>query len=165
MFAIRNHNDIDVITYLCKVTKDINKQTSKDEPKYPGFTALHFAAGEKLPAHAAILITHGAKTDIVNEDGFTALQLADEKTKTAMISSSFARFSMQSPPPVATQPTARRATLQPDSHASLKLRAGPLRRTSMLATLSSSVPVSAPISTTPPLINEVKEEDEDKLDD
>jgi len=84
MFAIRNHNDMDVVTYLAKTVKDINAQTTKDEPKYPGFTALHFAAGEHLPAHAAILITNGAKTEILNEEGYTALQLADEKTKTAM---------------------------------------------------------------------------------
>ena len=84
MFAIRNHNDIEVIKYLSSVAKDINKQTTKDEPKYPGFTALHFAAGEHLPAHAAILINNGAKTDILNEEGYTALQLADDKTKTAM---------------------------------------------------------------------------------
>lgn len=84
MFAIRNHNDIDVVTYLSKKVKDINTQTTKDEPKYPGFTALHFAAGEHLPAHAAILITNGAKTELQNDEGYTALQLADEKTKTAM---------------------------------------------------------------------------------
>ena len=84
MFAIRNHNDMDVVTFLCKKVNDINAQTTKDEPKYPGFTALHFAAGEHMPAHAAILITHGAKTEMQNEEGYTALQLADEKTKTAM---------------------------------------------------------------------------------
>ena len=84
MFAIRNHNEMDVVTYLCKKIQNINAQTTKDEPKYPGFTALHFAAGEHMPAHAAILITNGAKTEITNEEGFTALQLADEKTKTAM---------------------------------------------------------------------------------
>jgi ankyrin repeat protein len=84
MFAIRNHNDIDVVTYLAKKVKDINAKTTSEEPKYPGFTALHFAAGEHLPAHAAILITYGARTEIQNDEGFTALQLADEKTKTAM---------------------------------------------------------------------------------
>lgn len=84
MFAIRNHNDIEVVKFLCEKTKDINVQTTKDEAKHPGYTALHFAASEHLPAHAAILITFGAKTEIQNGEGFTALQLADEKTKTAM---------------------------------------------------------------------------------
>ena len=84
MFAIRNHNELDVVTYLSKKAKDINAHTTSEEPKYPGFTALHFAAGEHMPAHAAILITNGAKTELQNDEGFTALQLADEKTKTAM---------------------------------------------------------------------------------
>jgi len=146
MFAIRNHNDLDVVTYLCKKVKDINAKTKSDEPKYPGFTALHFAAGEHNPAHAAILITYGAKTEIQNDEGFTALQLADEKTKTAMMSSSFAKFSVNSPPPTITAPAARRSTMQPEdiARASVK-RAGPLRRTSMLASLSSG-------STTPPAV-------------
>lgn len=160
MFAIRNHNDIEVVTFLAKKSKDINVQTTKDEPKYPGFTALHFAAGEHLPAHAAILITHGAKTEIQNEEGYTALQLADEKTKTAMMSSSFARFSVNSPAPNVAPAANRRSTMQPEdiARASVK-RTGPLRRTSMLASLpSSGSPAAVPPSE--PMIHE-----DDNLDD
>lgn len=162
MFAIRNHNEMDVVSYLSKTVKDINAQTTKDERKYPGFTALHFAAGEHLPAHAAILITNGAKMDILNEEGFTALQLADEKTKTAMMSSSFAKFSMASPPPAGAPGVARRSTMQPEeiARSSVKVRTGPLRRTSMLATLSSNVPTSAPAVPSEPTVHE-----DDKLDE
>jgi ankyrin repeat protein len=153
MFAIRNHNDISVVEYLAGKVKNINAQTTKEEPKYPGFTALHFAAGERLPAHAAILITHGAELPIQNEEGFTALQLADEKTKTAMMSSSFAKFSMSTPAPVVA-PAVRRSTMQPED-TRVSVKRAPLRRTSMLAGLASgSNP--APSSTPPsePMIDE-----------
>jgi len=152
MFAIRNHNELDVVKYLAEKVQDINVATLDTDEKYPGFTALHFAAGENLAAQAAILITHGAKTEVRNHEGHTALQLADEKTKTAMMSASFAKFSMSGPPPEGAAPVQRRSTMQPEDRSSVK-RTGPLRRTSMLATLPSS---GGPAATPPsePMIHE-----------
>ena len=100
------------------------------DPKYPGFTALHFAAGEHLPAQAAILIKHGADTALTNAEGFTSLQLADENTKTAMMSASFAKFSLENPPP---------ADAAGEVKSDVKKRTGPLRRTSLLAQVPGQV--------------------------
>lgn len=145
MFAIRNHNDIDVVKYLCEKSKALDAQTFSSEPKFTGFTALHFAAQERLPAHAAILITNGAKTDIKDKDGSVAMQLADEKTTTAMMSSSFAKFQLETggvapktPSPVPDHSPARRSTIQGDALSNrASTRTGPLRRTSMLAQQST----------------------------
>ena len=92
IFAVRNHNGLDVISLLAKLTgpEQINQQIH-DDPKFPSYTALHFAAVEHLPAIAATLVKFGAQTDIANGDGFTALQLCDEKTKIAMMSAEHAR--------------------------------------------------------------------------
>jgi len=140
MFAVRNHNDMEVIAYLAERTKTMNDKIHMEDPKYPGFTALHFAAGEHLPALAAILIKHGADTALTNAEGFTSLQLADEITKTAMMSASFAKFSLENPPPADAIPAPEH-----------KKRTGPLRRTSLLATAnvghsreSSSAGVNTP---------------------
>ena len=94
IFAVRNHNPLEVIALLCKLTgaDQINQQVH-DDPKFPSYTALHFAAVEHLPATAATLVKFGAHTDITNGDGFTPLQLCDEKTKIAMISAEHARDS------------------------------------------------------------------------
>jgi ankyrin repeat protein len=92
MFAVRNHNEMEVVQYLAKLTKDIDHETTED-PKFPGYTALHFAAAEHQPAHAALLIKAGASLDIENLDGHTPLFYADENTKLAMMSSLHARES------------------------------------------------------------------------
>ena len=92
VFAVRNHCALEVVALLAKLTgaDHINKQLH-DDPKFPAYTALHFAAIEHLPAVAATLVKYGALTDIANGDGFTALQLCDEKTKVAMLSAEHAR--------------------------------------------------------------------------
>jgi ankyrin repeat protein len=92
IFAVRNHNGLDVIMLLAQLTgkEQINQQIH-DDPKFPGYTALHFAGVEHLPAVAAILVKFGAHTDVANGDGFTPLQLTDEKTKIAMMSAEYAR--------------------------------------------------------------------------
>ena len=91
---------------------------------------MHFAAGEHLPAQAAILIKHGADTALTNAEGFTSLQLADENTKTAMMSASFAKFSLENPPPA---DAAAGTAAAGDAKSDVKKRTGPLRRTSLLA--------------------------------
>jgi ankyrin repeat protein len=92
IFAVRNHCNLDVVALLAKLTgaEKINEPL-RDDPKFPSYTALHFAAVEHLPAIAATLVKYGAKTDIPNGDGFTPLQLCDEKTKVAMLSAEHAR--------------------------------------------------------------------------
>jgi len=92
IFSVRNHNPLDVVMLLAKLTgpEQINQQLH-DDPKFPGYTALHFAAVEHLPAVAATLVKFGALTDVKNGDGFTPLQLTDEKTKIAMMSAEHAR--------------------------------------------------------------------------
>lgn len=92
IFAVRNHNSLDVVALLAKLTgaEQINQQIH-DDPKFPSYTALHFAAVEHLPAIAATLVKFGAHTDVKNGDGFTPLQLCDEKTKIAMMSAEHAR--------------------------------------------------------------------------
>lgn len=144
MFAIRNHNDIDVVKYLAEKSRAIDSQTFSSEPKYSGYTALHFAAQEHLPAHAAILITNGAKTEIKNKDGLIPMDLADEKTSTAMMSSSFAKVQLEngggsSPVPgESLSATQRRSTVQgTDLSNRTSTRTGPLRRSSMLAQQST----------------------------
>ena len=138
-FAVRNHNDYEIIDLIASATKNIDAQVDADDPKYPGFTALHFAAGEGTAAAAAVLINHGADTAIKNSDGFTPLQLADDNTHKAMVSASFAKFSQVHPPP----PEAR-----------IKSTRQPLRRTSLL--VQATTPPAA--STTPPALDGVKEE-------
>jgi len=91
-FAVRNHNDLEVVELLAKLTGEnqINQQL-KDDPKFPMYTPLHFAAVEHLPAIAATLVKYGALTDIQNGHGLTPLQLCDEHTKVAMMSAEHAR--------------------------------------------------------------------------
>jgi ankyrin repeat protein len=92
IFAVRNHNSLEVVSLLAKLTgsEQINQQIH-DDPKFPSYTALHFAAVEHLPAIAATLVKFGANTETKNGDGFTPLQLCDEKTKIAMMSAEHAR--------------------------------------------------------------------------
>ena len=123
-FAVRNHNDYAIIDLIAGKSKNINAKIDNDDPKYPGFTALHFAAGEGMAAAAAVLITHGADTSVTNRDGYTPLQLADENTHKAMVSSSFARFAQSNPPPAEARAKSVRA---------------PLRRTSLLAQTTTAM--------------------------
>jgi len=139
MFAVRNHCDLEILNFLVSKTKTVNGHTDVDDPKYPGFTALHFSAGEFLPAHSAILINAGADSTITNKEGHTALQLCDEKTKTAILSAKFAKFAAANPPPpeavaAASLPVILKATTPPSGRV-------PLRRTSMLAqTMAGNLP-------------------------
>jgi len=152
MFAVRNHNEHEVIAHLCKHVKNINA-TCEDE-KYLLFTALHFAAGEHLPAVAATLVNHGADTAAKNADGYTPLQLADENTRTAMLSASFAKFNMGNPPPAD-------AIVGGAAGDRVSIKKAPLRRTSLLAQgapgASSTPPRDASRS---PSKDAIKEEEE-----
>ena len=87
MFAVRNHNSLEVISLFASLSnvEQINHKIHGDE-KFHEYTALHFAAVENQPAVAATLVKYGAHTDVENGDGFTPLQLCDEKTKVAMLS-------------------------------------------------------------------------------
>ena len=88
-FAVRNHNDLDVVDYLATVTKDLNRQST--DPLHAGFTALHFACADHQPAYAALLVKHGANLSVENVAGHVALWYADENTKKAAMGAYHAR--------------------------------------------------------------------------
>ena len=90
MFALRNHNDFDVVAFLAGISKNLDAQT-KNDPKFPGYAALHFAAAEHNPAAAAILIKSGASLAVEDVEGLGPLMYADERTKLAMMSAYHAR--------------------------------------------------------------------------
>jgi ankyrin repeat protein len=51
IFAVRNHCHLDVVALLAKLTgPELINQQLHDDPKFPKYTALHFAAVEHLPA-------------------------------------------------------------------------------------------------------------------
>jgi hypothetical protein len=95
-----------------------------------------------MAAAAAVLINNGADTSIQNRDGFTPLQLADDNTRTAMMSASFAKFALNNPPP----PEAKTKSVRQ-----------PLRRTSLLATATPIV-AGREGSSGAPNLDKVKEE-------
>lgn len=79
MYEVYMHN-IENVAILIKHGADINYQRNLD-----GYTSLHWAARKGDVAIAKLLVQHGARTDISNEENKLAADLAKENNHQALI--------------------------------------------------------------------------------
>lgn len=90
IFALRNHNALDVCLFLCGlVGADGINCAIHEDPAHQGWTALHFAAHENLPGQAAVLAKHGADINIQNAAGQIPSELAKIENVRIAINSAY----------------------------------------------------------------------------